>query len=937
MRNRLSRPDTAAWFVCLLLLAGATRAAPPAYLVDSSQARDRITVYADFLADPGGQLTLNDIRTTPDSAFTPASGSRERIGFTRDVIWVRLALKNTSDAPLRRFLNLIPGLFRQTTLFFPSEQGYQQRLAGNDLSPPWADIPARHQVFDLTLPPDQVEVYYLRIQPALAANFSIVLADALNQPLISRGDDLALLVLGGIVIGLMLFNLGLWVSSRQPANLYYSAFQLCLLLTCLVSSGFIGVRFIPMPGFQSITEIMLEFAAVVLSAQFTRHFLNLKATLPWLDRGLRLLSGSAVLLALMCLALPTYIAGMLAYGMLFLSSIVFVFVGFRALSQQVAQARLYLAARATLVGSVMLAILAGFGVLPLDVHLPLLILAAGAVEAVLFAAGLTVLREIQMRRDFQRSQQQAMEELTWQTRNDTLSRVSHEIRTPMSGILGMAELLTDTPLTPNQKECVRSIRSAGENLLRVINDVLEYSRLEQGDANVNRDQFDLSEVVMDAMDLFRERAEEKRMELIAHIHTNVPTRVEGDPNKLRQTLTNILGTCIREGMEGEIVVDVSRDTSGRANHIRFELEGSALQHCGDFLAPLIRSTTGNQEDGTSLSLSIARQLTEAMNGDCGLRESRRQGTVCWISLPLPAAASDETTEPTDPGILLGRSMLVVDDSSTVTRVIRQQALNWGMRVTVSLDPREALASIRTQANLGEPYDIVLLDHHMPGISGMQLAARIHEDPVITHPLVLVMLTGVQDAPTATNARNVGIHKVLSKPVSGPRLKQALSEAMGMITPRSDDAADGIMPDPGLRILVAEDHLLSQKVIRGMLAKLNLEPDVVSNGAEAVEAIQKTDYDLVLMDCEMPQMDGFEATRRIRDWERMHGRRPLPIIALTAHILREHKERSMASGMNAHVAKPVELGALAEVIVRFTRPAAGGPAPETPHANAGKPE
>ena len=936
MRHRLSRPDALIWLACLLLFTTAAQAAPPAYLVDSEQRLDRITVYADFLHDPGGQLTLNDIRTTPDSAFTPASGSRERIGFTSDIIWLRLALKNTSDEPLQRFLNLIPGLFRQTTLFYPDGQGYQQRAAGNDLSPPWADVPARHQVFDLTLPAGKVQVFYLRIQPALAANFSIVLADARNQPLISQTNDVLLLILGGIVVGLMLFNLGLWVSSRQPANVFYSAFQLCLLLTCLVSSGFLGVRYLPMPGMQAIVEILLEFAAVALSAQFTRHFLNLRLTLPWLDRALAVLAAGALLLALVSLALPTYLAGMIAYGLLFISSVGFVFVGFQALTREVAQARLYLAARATLVCSVMLAILAGFGVVPLDIHLPLLILAAAAVEAVLFAGGLTVMRELEMRRDFQRNQKVAMEELTWQTRNDTLSRVSHEIRTPMSGILGMAELLSDTPLTPNQKECVRSIRSAGENLLRVINDVLEYSRLEQGEADVNRDQFDLSEVVMDAMELFRERAEEKRMELIAHIHTNVPARVEGDPNKLRQTLTNILGTCIREGTDGEIVVDVSRDTSGRANHIRFELEGSALQHCGEFLAPLIQTTTDAQENGTSLSLSIARQLTETMNGECGLRESRRQGTVCWISLPLPAAASDDNGEPADPGILLGRSMLVVDDSSTVTRVIRQQALNWGMRVTVSLDPREALASIRTQANLGEPYDIVLLDHHMPGISGMQLAARIHEDPVITHPLVLVMLTGVQDAPTATNARNVGIHKVLSKPVSGPRLKQALSEAMGMITPRADDDADGIMPDPTLRILVAEDHLLSQKVIRGMLGKLNIEPDIVSNGAEAVEAVRTHDYDLVLMDCEMPQMDGFEATRRIRDWERLKSRRPLPIIALTAHILREHKERSMASGMNAHVAKPVELGALAEVIVRFTRPASGAPAPETPHASDDRP-
>ena len=208
MRSPLNRPEATLWLL-LLLLPGSLLAAPPAYLVDADQARDRITVYADFLHDPHGQLTLNDIRTTPDERFRPASGSRERIGFTGDVIWLRLALKNTSDTPQRRFLNLIPGLFRETVLFHPTASGYQQRRAGNDHSPPWADIPSRHQVFDITLPPGDVQVFYLRITPALAANFSLVLADAVNQPLVNQTNDMALLVLGGIVVGLDAFGRGL--------------------------------------------------------------------------------------------------------------------------------------------------------------------------------------------------------------------------------------------------------------------------------------------------------------------------------------------------------------------------------------------------------------------------------------------------------------------------------------------------------------------------------------------------------------------------------------------------------------------------------------------------------------------------------------------------------------------------------------------------------
>ena len=927
------------WLLALgLLLAGSQALAspPPPFVIQDGQSTTRMTVYAEYLFDDRGAWTLNDVRSRLDDRFKPATRSRQRLGFHSEVVWMRFALRNETGATAQRILELAPGLFREIQFYQPTETGYRMRRSGLEVSPPWADIRHRHQLFELSLPPGETRVYYLRLQPELGVNFSLHLSTPGGQLERNLADAVPYWLFGGVIIGLMLFNLGLYFTSRHRAHLWYALFQGLFLVTAFTAAGFLTVAYLPLAGAHARIELTAELLAIAASALFTRDFLDLPENRPLLAR---LLKGGAWLclgLALATLSLPTWQAGIVAYGTALLAAALLFAVGLRCLSPDIPQTRLYLLARSAVLLAVMLAAMASFNWIRLDLSLPLLMLVAAAVEGILFAAGLTVQRESSLRSDLNSRQLEAMEELTWRTRSETLARVSHEIRTPMSGILGMAELLGDTPLTPNQKECVRTIRSAGENLLRIINDVLEYSRLEEGGTDLNRDQFDLSDVVMDALELFRERAEEKHVELIAHIHTNVPSRVEGDPNKLRQVITSILAACVRHASAGEIVLDVGRDTSGRAHHLRFELEGSAIAHNADFLQPL-QDPKPDNTDSTGLGLTIARQLTEAMGGQCGLREGRRQASICWVSIPLPEAP-DSADQPLDldPAMLSGRSMLVVDDSSTVTRVIRQQALNWGMRVTVSHDPREALASIRTQANLNEPFDIVLLDQHMPGMSGMQLAARIHEDPLISHPMVLVMLTGVQDAPTATQARNVGIHKVLSKPVSGARLKQALAEALGMLTRHSLDITGDMKPDPGLRILVAEDHLLSQKVIRGMLAKLGLEAEVVANGREAVAAVQAADYDIVLMDCEMPQMDGFEATRRIRQWEKETGRRPLPVVALTAHILREHRERSMASGMNAHVPKPVELSALAEVLVRFTRPAAAVSGPDSGHASDDRP-
>ncbi|MDT4818499.1 Sensor histidine kinase RcsC [compost metagenome] len=261
---------------------------------------------------------------------------------------------------------------------------------------------------------------------------------------------------------------------------------------------------------------------------------------------------------------------------------------------------------------------------------------------------------------------------------------------------------------------------------------------------------------------------------------------------------------------------------------------------------------------------------------------------------------------------------MVDDNDTCRKVLVQQCSAWGLNVSAVPSGKEALALLRTKAHLREYFDVVLLDQDMPGMTGMQLAAKIKEDPSLNHDILLVMLTGISNAPSKIIARNAGIKRILAKPVAGYTLKTTLADELSQrkhgapAAPRTTPAGAQEVP-ADFRVLVAEDNSISTKVIRGMLGKLNLQPDTASNGAEALQAMKAQEYDLVLMDCEMPVLDGFSATEQLRSWEAEEHRRRTPVVALTAHILSEHKERARQVGMDGHMAKPVEMSQLRELI------------------------
>lgn len=503
------------------------------------------------------------------------------------------------------------------------------------------------------------------------------------------------------------------------------------------------------------------------------------------------------------------------------------------------------------------------------------------------------------------------------TKADFLAKISHEIRTPMNGVLGMSELLLGTPLSGKQRDYVETIHNAGNELLILINEILDISRLESGQIELDDESFDLAALVEDCLSMFRARAEQQRVELIGFVQPQLPRVVSGDPTRLRQVLVSLLDNAFRQTPDGEVLLSVSLDDE----RLRFAVQDSgtplstterqallnAALHSPDLLS--------NSRGTGRLGLIIARQLTLLMRGEFGVQAGERRGNTLWLSLPLDAEHLQQQNLDLDEPLRDAR-VLVVDDNEICRKVLVQQCAAWGVHAIAVASGREALAMLRTRAHLRDDFDVVLLDHDMPGMTGLQLAARIKEDPQLNRDILLIMLTGLSNAPSKVIARNAGIRRILAKPVAGYTLKATLAEELGRCPnathPTPAPEGPPLLPSD-FSVLVAEDNSISTKVIRGMLRKLNLEPDTVSNGEEALQALREKHYDLVLMDCEMPVMDGFTATQQLREWEAREQRPRTPVVALTAHILGEHKDRARLCGMDGHIAKPVELSQLRELL------------------------
>jgi signal transduction histidine kinase/CheY-like chemotaxis protein len=519
-----------------------------------------------------------------------------------------------------------------------------------------------------------------------------------------------------------------------------------------------------------------------------------------------------------------------------------------------------------------------------------------------------------------------------QAKSEFLANMSHEIRTPMNGVIGMAHLLMGTEQTAEQREFTETIQKSADSLLEVINDILDYSKIESGKIELEAINFDLRVAVESVGDLLAVRAHEKGLEYVATIDAEVPSLLCGDPGRLRQIIINLVGNAIKFTESGEIVLHAALvDESATHGTIRFSITDTGIGIPSDRMDHIFNSfsqadsSTTRKYGGTGLGLNISKRLAELMGGELGVESREGAGSTFWFTAVLEKQSEDSEASLVIPTDIRGKRILIVDDNRTNRNVLKEQLKVWGCRYDEASGGRQALAMMRRTVEAEAPFDIAILDMQMPQMDGKTLGRRIKADPSISDA-TLVLMTSLGNRGDVQEFERIGFEAYLTKPVKQSLLYDCLAMLSGQPSGSSPAKKKHMITAHSLsenrkrngRILVVEDNIINQKVALNFLKRLGYQADVAGDGKAAIQALETFPYAVVLMDCQMPEMDGYEATAQIRKSRTGRYDPNTTIIAMTANAMKGDKEKCLDAGMNDYLSKPLMAEALEAMLKKWLR-------------------